>query len=227
MNNPHEHRIVELAAAARQAAATIQHPWDARSLEWPLTGESTVIEVGGYIGRWALQIAERYHPRLYVFEPQVWAARVCEEVLGDKARVFFYGLGTETTALSMGEWETDGCSFVKQGLGIPGTFGVMREMAADFRALGITHIDAMMMNIEGGEYSLIPHMLDQGIFPQRLMVQFHTFADPDGVQAAHIHERMAHLDYTVPWTYGAQLTAWERGSKPVRGRPGRKKKETA
>lgn len=227
MSNPHEHRLAEMVTAARQAAAAIDHPWDARALEWPLTAESTVIEVGGYIGRWALQIAERFHPRLYVFEPQVWAACVCEAVLGNQAAVLTYGLGTGHATLPMGGWETDGCSFVKPSLGIPGTFGVMREIGETFKALGITHIDLMMMNIEGGEYNLIPHMLDMGILPQRLMVQFHTFADPDGAKLAHIHERMAQAGYIVPWTYGPFLTAWEKESKPMRGRPGRKKKEVA
>jgi FkbM family methyltransferase len=210
-----------LIAAARRAAATIEHPWDERALDWPLTKESVVVDVGGYIGRWALQIAERYGPRLYVFEPQPWAARVCEAVLGTAATVFYYGLGTEYASLSMGAWETDGCSFVKTGLGIPGTFGVLREIAADFRDLGITRIDLMMMNIEGYEYTLIPHMLDQSILPDRLMVQFHSFVDPDGGKLAAIHERMAAAGYTVPWTYGVHLTAWERQTPRKRSRKGR------
>ena len=212
--------LAELIDETRAAAANPEHPWDRRALEWPLTIGSTVIDVGGYRGRWALQIAERYGPRLYVFEPQPWAARVCEAVLGDMARVFFYGLGTEYATLPMGDWETDGCSFVKPGLGIPGTFGVMREIAADFRALNLSRIDLMMMNIEGYEYTLIPHMLDQGILPDRLMVQFHSFADPDGGKLATIHERMTTAGYTVPWTYGLQLTAWERQPRR-RGRKGR------
>lgn len=212
-------RLAELIDETRTAAANPEHPWDRRALDWPLNAESTVVDVGGYRGRWALQIAERYHPHLYVFEPQPWATRVCEAVLGDMARVFFYGLGIESATLPMGDWETDGCSFVKQGMGIPGTFGVMREIAADFRALNLSHIDLMMMNIEGYEYTLIPHMLDQGILPDRLMVQFHSFADPDGGKLANIHERMTAAGYTVPWTYGLQLTAWERPRK--RGRKGR------
>jgi hypothetical protein len=213
-------RLAELVAETRAAAASIEHPWDQRALDWPLTTESVVVEVGGYKGRWALQIAERYQPRLYVFEPQPWAARVCEAVLGKAATVYTYGLGTEYATLPMGAWETDGCSFVREGPGAPGTFGVMREIAADFRDLGIGHIDLMTMNIEGYEYTLIPHMLDQGILPARLMVQFHSFADPDEGKLVQIHERMAAAGYTVPWTYGLQLTAWERTPRK-RGRKAR------
>lgn len=189
------------------AAATIEHPWDARALDWPLTKESVVVEVGGYKGRWALQIAERYQPRLYVFEPQQWAARVCKAVLGVRAHVLDFALGTTTGPVLMGEWETDGCSFVKAGAECQAE---MIEIGRALRQLGLDRIDLMLMNIEGYEYQLIPHMLSQDILPDRLMVQFHTFADPGGVLTGQIYERLAACGYRIAWTYGVVLTAWER-----------------
>lgn len=215
MTNPHAHRLTELAAEARAAAANPEHVWDRRALDWPLDQESVVVEVGGYKGRWALQIAERYQPRLYVFEPQPWAAAVCREVLGERARVLEYALGTEGNddepkVVPMGEWETDGCSIVKEGH----DWVTMHEIGQAFDALNITHIDLMLMNIEGYEYTLLPHMLERNVLPCRLMVQFHTFADPNGVQLARIHQMLEERCYRVDWTYGVMLTAWDRG---VRG----------
>lgn len=193
------------------AAAHIEHEWDKRALDWPLTSESVVVEVGGYKGRWALQIAERYAPKLYVFEPQPWAYGVCQEVLADRATVLNYGLGVANERLAMNEWETDGCSFVKPWLPWNGIgMGKLHEIYQAFAELGIWRVDLMLINIEGYEYTLIPHMLDQGILPQHLMVQFHTFADPSGVETGHIYERLAELGYRVAWTYGVVLTAWER-----------------
>lgn len=192
----------------RAAAATFNYPWDARAVEWKNIGtSSTVIEVGGYTGRWALQIAERYQPRLYVFEPQGWAVDVCREVLGERAEVFSVGLGTETNHnVSMSQWETDGCTFV----GGDQHSAKLCEIGEALEMLDITHIDLMLINIEGYEYQLIPHMLNKGILPQRLMVQFHTFADPNGMQTATIYERLAAAGYRILWTYGVVLTAWER-----------------
>ena len=189
------------------AAAQLDHPWDARALDWPLTRESVVVEVGGYKGRWALQIAERYAPRLYVFEPQPWAARVCREVLGNKAQVLALALGTTSGVGVMSEWETDGCSLIK---GDAGYEVAVAEIGGAFHSLGLSRIDLMLMNIEGYEYTLIPHMLDRGILPQRLMVQFHTFADPSGVATGRIYDRLAAAGYTIAWSYGVVLTAWER-----------------
>ena len=205
-------RIAELAAETRAAAATLDHEWDRRAIDWPLDQESVVVEVGGYKGRWALQIAERYQSHLYVFEPQPWAADVCREVLGERARVLEYALGVEgdddhPVTVAMGEWETDGCSIIKPGH----NHVTMHAIERVFALLGITHIDLMLMNIEGYEYTLLPYMLERGIAPCRLMVQFHTFADPDGMRLARIYEQLAALNYHIAWTYGVMLTAWERG----------------
>ena len=80
-------------ADVRAHAAALHNEWDRKAIDWPLNHESVVVEVGGYTGRWALQIADRYAPRLFVFEPQFWAFEVCREVLGDRAVVLPYGLG--------------------------------------------------------------------------------------------------------------------------------------
>jgi FkbM family methyltransferase len=200
-------RLDQLVLETRMAAACPEHVWDRLALDWPLTSESVVVEVGGYKGRWALQIAERYAPRLFVFEPQPWAAAVCRAVLhGYGAMVLPYALGATSGVMLMGDWETDGCSLLKAG----GEHQVeMFEIAAIFRQLGLTQIDLMLMNIEGYEYMLIPHMLHRGILPQRLMVQFHE--DVSGPAAtADIFAQLEAAGYAVVWTYGAVLTAWER-----------------
>lgn len=188
----------------RAAAATPEHAWDRRAIDWPLSSNSVVVEVGGYKGRWALQIAEKYNAYLYVFEPQPWAAEVCRALLGDRATVLNYGLGVEDAALPMRAWETDGCSFVKGG---DGPTGWMHEIGRAFEELGIARVDLMLVNIEGYEYTLLPHMFDRGIHPRRLMVQFHDYADPTGTHRRAIEQRIAGR-YRLAWDYGT-LTAWE------------------
>lgn len=210
IDNPHLDRLDEMKADVVRRARKPEHVWDKRSLDWPLTKKSTVVEVGGYCGRWALQIATRYHPRLFVFEPQPWAWNVCSSVLGDRATVLNYGLGDVSGMLAMRRWETDGASFVKpDGQGS----GMVREVGAAFKELEIGHIDLMLMNIESYEYILLPHMLDLDILPDRLMVQFHPWKDAFdeyGMALAKIHARLEHLGYKIVWTYGIMLTAWDR-----------------
>lgn len=212
MASSYAHRLTELAAETRIAAGQLDHEWDRRAIDWPLDRDSVVVEVGGFKGRWALQIAELYNPHLYVFEPQPWAAAVCREALGERARVLEYALGVEgddehPVTVAMGEWETDGCSIIKPGH----NHVTMHAIERVFAFLGLTHIDLMLMNIEGYEYTLLPYMLEQGIAPCRLMVQFHTFADPSGMRLAKIYEQLEQAHYSVAWTYDVTLTAWDRG----------------
>lgn len=191
-----------LIADVRAHAARFDNEWDRRAVDWPdLTPESVVVEVGGYTGRWALQIAERYQPRLYVFEPQFWAFEVCREVLGDRAEVLPYGLGVETGYFPVGAYGGDGASFLKTD----GEQAVcqMLEIAAAFAQQDITHIDLMLMNIEGHEFTLIPHMFAQGIYPQRLMVQLHgSDAQTNALRA------LLAQSYAPLWDYGYVLSAW-------------------
>ena len=84
----------------------------------------------------------------------------------------------------------------------------MVEIAAAFAQQGITHIDLLLMNIEGYEYTLIPHMLNCGILPDCLMVQFHP--QPNHERTMAIYDQLDGLGYEVKWTYGVVLTAWER-----------------
>lgn len=192
----------EMVDEARYHAANVEHAWDERALDWPLTPASVVIEVGGYTGRWAFQIATRYNPRLFVFEPQTWAATAASHLLATSARVENYALGDRDDTMTMGAWGTDGCSLTKPGDALV----TVREIGQAFRALGIDHIDLMLINIEGYEYTLIPHMLSVGIVPQRLMVQFHD--DPDETKRGAIAELLEAFDYRCAWRYPA-LTAWE------------------
>lgn len=193
------------ADETRAAAANPEHEWDRRALDWPdLPPRAVVVEVGGYKGRWALQIAERYRTaRLYVFEPQGWAYAVCREVLGDGVTVLNYGLGAADTFAPMCHYETDGCSFV----GGDGPLGEVREIGAAFERLRLRRIDLMLMNIEGYEHTLIPHMLDRGILPQRLVAQMHRFAGDSTTLRSTLARQ-----YRLLWDYGDVLSAWERAA---------------
>lgn len=193
-------QMLTWTAGVRARAAELAHEWDRRAIDWPLTAESIVVEVGGYVGRWALQIAERYGPRLYVYEPQGWAYRVCCEVLGDRAQVYNYGLGAADGHLPMRNYETDGCSFVDGD----GPLCEVRDAATVLPK----HIDLMMVNIEGYEYTLLPYLLDKGIFPDRLMVQWHPFTAEMQEIGASIVRRLARRRYRLLWDYGTTLMAW-------------------
>lgn len=204
-------RLEQYVQEVVESASRFDYPWDEKAVDWPSLGsDSVVIEVGGFKGRWALQIANKYSPRrLYVYEPQAWAYEVCQAVLGERALVGRFALGTRDCMASMDKWGTDGCTLMNADGWSPDI--MIKEIGAWFVKMDTCQPDLMLMNIEGYEYELIPHMMSRGVYPQRLMVQFHTFADLSGVETGRIYELLAKNGYQVLWTYGTVLTAWERG----------------
>lgn len=173
----------------------VEHEWDRLNLEWPLTQESIVVEVGSYRGRWARQIAERYHSQLYCFEPQLWAANVTGMILdGFNAQVLNVALGTKTGRAYLTNYETDGAAIANEGHAVD-----MLEIGMVFKRLGIKHIDLMLMNIEGYEAKLLPHMFKKKILPVHLVIQCH------GKDMRPLIARR----YDNLWDYGMKLSAWK------------------
>lgn len=68
-----------------------------------------------------------------------------------------------------------------------------------------------MMNIEGYEFALIPHMLELGIFDRitYFMCQFHPYDGDEGHLYDQIRESLFEkMDYR--FDHGTTLTCWER-----------------
>ena len=183
--------------------------WDLKSFDWPmLRPESVVVECGAFHGRWALKIMQRYNPTLHMFEPQAW---LTEELKGtfkgwQKAHVHPYGLGTENKVSTLWEVGNDGATFVASAdARDAGQPAELREIGQVFSDLGLTAIDLMLINIEGYEFQLIPHMLSGGLWPKWLMFQTHLkFGDTPA-----LFEAVGKF-YRNLWDYGSILSAWER-----------------
>lgn len=191
---------------AKKSADTYDNVWDKLAVNWPILDEnSTVFEVGSYKGRWAYQIAKRYNPRLYCFEPQGWAYETTRKLLKDSnAQVFNYGLGTLDGRYPMTKYGTDGCSFTRESFKTEfNGDGEIKEIAAAIENLHITSIDLMLINIEGYEHILIPYMLDNGIVPNILMVQMHG-NDKKTV------EKVNSIYNNLLFDYGGTLRAWQK-----------------
>ena len=75
----------------------------------------------------------------------------------------------------------------------------------------IKEIDLLLMNIEGYEFELIPHMLETGIMGRIrfFMCQFHPFTEWDGLKYQEIRRLMEEIA-TIHFDYGTPLICWEK-----------------
>jgi FkbM family methyltransferase len=144
--------------------------------DYPLTSESTVFDIGGYRGYFVREIVARYDPHVYVFEPipEFFEQLVKEFGANPKAKICNYGLSDGDSSSQMllaGESSSIYLAGEKQAT------VQLRDIEMVVQELGITRIDLIKINIEGGEYKLLPRMLATGLVSicQDIQVQFHAF----------------------------------------------------
>lgn len=146
-------------------------------LDYPLNDASIVLDVGGYQGEWASQIATRFDSHIFIFEPipDHYNAINARFSLNPKVRTYNFGLSgkTESQAISMLE---DGSSVFRSG-GNGNVLVNLCDVAEFLHRANLIEIDLVKINIEGGEYQLLPRMIETGVVKRcrDIQVQFHNF----------------------------------------------------
>jgi FkbM family methyltransferase len=179
------------------------------ALDWPISENALVWEIGGFEGRWAAQMAEKFNPRIEIFEPQFWAADKLVDRFTDnpKVTVHYYGLWIKDAWLPMGDYYTDGASILKPGE--PPIESHFKDIRSEIDRAD--EIDVCLMNIEGAEYNLIPWIVaDGGIKKIRFFwCQFHTFVENSEELKTVIYNILS-LTHDLLWDYYPTAVAWRR-----------------
>jgi FkbM family methyltransferase len=171
---------------------------------------AVVFDVGGFQGNWAADMHERYGARVHVFEPH---PRFCQQIRdrfqGEPEIVLHdFALGSAEGTLTLSDDGDASSSFRKASATVAGR---VEPVATFFAHEDIPVIDVMKMNIEGGEYDLLPALLDAGILPRIkvLQVQFHLFEAADIARRDAIRARLAQT-HDCDWSYDFVWEQWSR-----------------
>lgn len=142
-----------------------------------LTPESVAVVAGAYEGATMQFIASLYDCRVLGFDPQNWAVERARERLAGfpKATVFNHAIGLAEGEFLMGETGTDAASFIEDPAARTHGPGLMREWASVFDSLALTHINLLLLNVEGYEYKLLPYLHGLGWLERikHIIIQFH------------------------------------------------------
>lgn len=140
------------------------------NIDYALTKDSVVYDVGGYNGNWAARIVNKYGSNVHIFEPIKKFYDVCVDRFYTNPRVTMcnYGLSDKTEEVNM-VLSFDSSSVYSKG---DATECVHFYDVAEIIK---SPIDLININIEGGEYVLLARMLDTGVVKlcQNIQVQFH------------------------------------------------------
>lgn len=181
MSDPYD----RLAAAASDVRAL--------ALEWPLvhlfrlSPGANIVVAGAYEGR-AMELLATVYPeygRLVGFEPQPGAREVALKRLARFPRVTIepYGIAERDGTFPLADNGSIYASFVdldpahSRAGSARASVGELREVEEACRSLDLDRIDLLLLNVEGYEWLLLPHMLLAGMFAvgyvERLALQVH------------------------------------------------------
>ncbi len=161
-------------------------------VEYPLDSRSVVLDVGGFEGQWASDIFARYRCRIHVFEPLPEAAEAIGRRFAANPSIKLHraALGAKAGTAEIAVLG-DGSSLLAAGGRRVEVPVVTPEQV--FAAEDIAEVALMKINIEGGEYDLLEHLIATGLISRirDIQVQFHMDI-PDAERRMHdIQSRLA------------------------------------
>lgn len=174
--------------------------------------DSTVLDLGGYKGDWSAEISQRYGANIFIFEPiKAFHDEICTRFAGTpNVQPFQFGLGARDEVLEM-HHNADGTGAFVNG---QAEEVKLVEASRFFHEQGLEHIDLLKVNIEGGEYELLEHLIDSGDIARvhKLQVQFHDFVPDAAVRRASIVERLSRT-HKQNWCFYFVWEEWEMGGE--------------
>jgi FkbM family methyltransferase len=199
----------------REAPDSPQAKWRAINGEetlkvnYPLTEYSLVFEVGGYKGDWAMEIAAKYNPRIYIWEPVYEFYSLLVDRFKDNPKVSIgnLGLGSDDTYAEI-SIDKDGSSFYQK---TPVTQHSYINDVSRVIASAVGGVDLMNINAEGAEFDIIPRMVETGTidYVKFLQVQFHPWL-PNAEHRRKEILSMLHRTHRIHYNYEFLWEAWER-----------------
>jgi len=178
---------------------------DTHRLNYDLSEDSVVFDVGGYRGDFAAKLYQKHKCNIYIFEPvkEFYDSIVNRFHAIEKIIVCPYGLSSDTShqeiSLLGDSTSTHRPSDNTQTISL-------REIGSVIEELEIKEIDLIKINIEGEEFPLLFHCLRENltIKMKNIQVQFHEFVEHAHVQRNAIREQLREThtltyDYTFVW----------------------------
>jgi FkbM family methyltransferase len=143
-----------------------------------LNENSIVLDFGGFEGNWAHDIYERYKCSVHVFEPHPRFAEALRARFSDNEKIVIheYALGTVEGTLNLTD-DGDASSALRENENA--VLGQVIPVSEFVTQYPDTEFALAKINIEGGEYDLLPALIGTGLITKIriLQVQFHLYSE--------------------------------------------------
>jgi FkbM family methyltransferase len=175
-------------------------------LMYPLSEKSVVVDVGGYMGTWSQQIRDRYNCHIHIFEPvRSYQVEIERRFNGCQKIVMHpYGLSDRTSQTSIAVRGDASTVLVQRS--DETEIIELRDVAEALEPMRQRGIDLIKINIEGGEYDLLPRMIETGLAGvcRNIQVQFHPWISHACERRREIQQSLSkthELTYEYPFVW--------------------------
>lgn len=198
-----------------------QTEWQAKGLErlryeYDLKPYDVVLDIGAFNGVFARGIAERQSKcNILAYEPtdacykigELWLDDLVSNGLLDNIIIGRkFALWTFTGKIVLGG-ENFWTSIVEK-------YNLKEYICKDIyiECNGLSEMALVKINIEGGEYTLLPYMISKGMLPKikHLQVQFHHIKDHDSEAEYEAIAAELRKTHKLSWRYPFVWESWER-----------------
>ena len=198
-NSKHMQRVIQWNKAARKNGLGTTFELDETSL---------VVDLGAFKGLWAKKIVDKYHCKIYAFEPVNKFINTLKSNIGKKGRVFRYAVGNSNRTDAM-YVSGDGSSLINI---VGPTINVkVRCITEVFNELNINTIDLLKINVEGLEYEILEKIIEGKWLPRikNLHIQFHR-EPPQHVERRNRIRKELFLTHKELYCYKFVWEGWRR-----------------
>lgn len=170
---------------------------------------SVVLDFGGFEGGWTDQVlAAQPEARVLVFEPHPGFADKLRAKFADRPNVTIHAcaLGREAGTLQLSDAGDASSAVADHSRSFSAPVVAVRDFFAE---TGLEAVQLAKINIEGGEYELLPALVEAGAIGRirRLMIQFHLFHAEDRAARDAIAGALAKTHETA-WAYPFVWEEW-------------------
>ena len=180
-------------------------------LNYPLSEDSVIFDVGGYKGDFAAAIINKYNCKVHTFEPIPEFYQIIENKFSNNSKLIShrFGLSNNTKKQKIGLLDNGSSIYSIQGYNV---IEIQLKSVTEFIfEQKIEKVDLIKINIEGGEYDLLEGLINANIITNftNIQVQFHDFVIVDAKERMHRIQEALAATHMLTYQYEFVWENWQ------------------
>ena len=161
-------------------------------LDYSLNEQSIVFDIGGFEGNFTNDIYQKYGSSIYIFEPVSNFYNIINKRFNNNNAIKKYNFGLSDVDQFMDIFVSNDASSVHT-VSDSAEKIELKSVIEFIEQNDINQIDLLKINIKGGEFEVLPALLDHEIIHKidNLQIQFHNFIDDAEKKRDVIRKRLS------------------------------------